>query len=215
MKRLLNLSIGILSTAVLFLFVESCSTSSTMITGTWEKPMVEHNYNNILVAALVPTTSSRSVIEQHMVQNLEKKGVEASQSIDVLPPRLIEKDSKKQQIINSIRGDGVDAILTVSLIDKDTEMRYVPGTGIYAPYPYYGFYGNFWGYYDYWYPRFYDPGYYTENKIYYMETNLYDAKSEDLIWSAQSETYNPVNLSTFSSEIADEIVDELENNGII
>ncbi len=215
MKRQLNLSIVLICATLIILFVGSCSTSSTVITGKWEKPMIEQNYNDILVAALVPTISSRSVIEQHMVEDLKEEGVNATQSIDRLPPQLIENEDTKQQIINSIRGDGVDAILTVSLIDKDTETRFVPGSEPYSPYPYYSFYGNFWGYYDYWYPRFYDSGYYTEDKIYYIETNLYDAKSEELIWSAQSETYNPVDIVTFSSEFAHEIVREMKNEGII
>jgi hypothetical protein len=44
---------------------------------------------------------------------------------------------------------------------------------------------------------------------------LYDAETEDLIWSAQSETYNPVNLETFSENFAEEIVEELQAKKII
>lgn len=214
MKRLIRLFATFFGSAVLLIMANSCGTS-TLVTGTWEKPMVTETYENILVTALVPTTSSRSAIERSMVANLRGEGTDASQSIDVIPPRLIEDDDKKREIQNAILRDGFDGILTVSLIDRDTETRYVRGSGMYRPYPYYSFYGSFWGYYDYWYPRFYEPGYYVENKVYYMETNLYDAETEDLVWSAQSETYDPVDLESFAEDFAEEIVDELKEQGLI
>ena len=214
MKKLIRLSVFLLGIPFLLISINSC-VSSTMVTGTWEKPDLEQSYDNIIVAAMVPTVSTRSSIEMKVVKHLEEEDVEASQSIDVLPPRYIDDDDTKQEIMNSIRNNGADGILTVSLIDKETETRYVRGTTPYTPYPHYGFYGSFWGYYNYWYPRFYDQGYYTEEKIYYIETNLYDADSENLIWSAQSKTYDPVDLENFSEDFAEAIVEQLNEAGII
>ncbi|HKL33493.1 MAG TPA: hypothetical protein VJ919_13210 [Tangfeifania sp.] len=214
MKRLIRLFTLFFSSAILLAIANSCGTS-TMVTGTWQKPAVTETYDNIMVTALVPTTSSRSAIERSMVANLREEGTDASQSIDVIPPRLIEEEDKKREIQNTIIRDGFDGVLTITLIDEDTETRYVRGSGMYRPYPYYGFYGNFWGYYDYWYPRFYEPGYYVENKVYYMETNLYDAQTEDLVWSAQSETYDPIDLESFAEGFSEEIVEELDEQGLI
>jgi len=214
MKRLIRLFTLFFSSAILLAIANSCGTS-TMVTGTWQKPAVTETYDNIMVTALVPTTSSRSAIERSMVANLREEGTDASQSIDVIPPRLIEEEDKKREIQNTIIRDGFDGVLTITLIDEDTETRYVRGSGMYRPYPYYGFYGNFWGYYDYWYPRFYEPGYYVENKVYYMETNLYDAQTEDLVWSAQSETYDPIDLESFADGFSEEIVEELDEQGLI
>ncbi len=214
MKKAIRFFTVFFASAVLLTIVNSCGTS-TMVTGTWEKPAVNKVYDNILVAALVPTNSSRSSIERNMVTYLREEGVDASQSIDIFPPRLIEDEDKKKEIQNSILNDGFDGILTVSLIDEDTKTRFVRGSGLYRPYPYYSFYGSFWGYYDYWYPYFYEPGYYVEDKVYYMETNLYDAQTEELVWSAQSETYDPVDLESFSSGFAREIVEELDEAALI
>jgi len=214
MKRWIRLLTVFFGSAVLLAMANSCGTS-TMVTGTWQKPAVTETYDNIMVTALVPTTSSRSAIERSMVANLREEGADASQSIDVIPPRLIEEEDKKREIQNTIIRDGFDGVLTITLIDEDTETRYVRGSGMYRPYPYYGFYGNFWGYYDYWYPRFYEPGYYVENKVYYMETNLYDAQTEDLVWSAQSETYDPIDLESFAEGFSEEIVEELDEQGLI
>ena len=215
MKKLLRMTTVIATGMIVSAFLHSCATSSTAITGSWDKPGVVQQYDDILVAVLTSTTSSRSAIEEEIVRQLRDEGVGASQSIEILPPRFIEDQDERRNILGAIQTDGMDAILTVSLIDKDTDMRYVPGGAAYAPYPAYGFYGTFWGYYNYWYPRFSSPGYYTEHDVYFMETNLYDAETEELVWSAQSETYNPVNLETFSENFAEEIVEELQEKNIV
>jgi hypothetical protein len=113
-----------------------------------------------------------------------------------------------------VNGKNMDAILTLSTVKQETQTRYVPGSSPYSPlgYPYYN---DFWGYYSYWYPRFYAPGYYVLDKIYYIEVNLYDTQTEKLVWSAQSKTYNPDDLPSFSREFSDVIADKLKNDGMI
>jgi hypothetical protein len=205
----------LLVSMIVIFYASSCRTSSTTITGTWEKENIIKEYNHILVAALTSNVNVKSTVEQHLEESLREHGLEASQSIELLPPRFIDDDNQKQKILNAIKEDGADAILTVSLIDRDTETRYVPGSASYAPYPAFRFYGNFWGYYNHWSPQFYSPGYYSEDKIYYIETNLYDAETEELIWSAQSQTYNPENLSRFSRDFGKEIVQRLLEDNIL
>jgi hypothetical protein len=214
MKKLNKIQL-ILISSLLLLFAFSCRTSSTMITGTWEREGIEKDYNHILVASLSTNVNLKASMERAMEQSLREKGVEASQSIDLIPPKFVDDEDQKRKIINAIRDDGVDAILTVSIIDKDTETRYTPGSAAYAPYPRHRFYGNFWGYYNHWYPRFYTPGYYSEDKIYFIETNLYDAETEDLIWSAQSQTYNPTDIESLSRDFVEEIVGRLAEDNII
>ena len=79
----------------------------------------------------------------------------------------------------------------------------------------FGFYGGFYNYYNYRYPAVYDPGYYTQDKTYFLETNLYDAETEKLLWSAQSRTYNPIDIDSFSEEFAGIIVARLKKEGLI
>ena len=189
----------------------SCSPSS-QITGSWKNPKSAVQYNNILVAAMTSSVEAKSTVENDMVNSLVGKGIMVSKSLDVFPPNF-GKDITKEEMMSKIRHRGSDAILTVTLVDKRTESRYLPGGYGYAPMP---MYSRFWGYYNYMYPTMYNnPGYYRQDRIYYMETNLYDAQTENLIWSAQSETYNPKDLSGFSQELANIIANKLEKDGII
>ena len=57
--------------------------------------------------------------------------------------------------------------------------------GVYSPPAYYGSWKN---YYANGYTNMYSPGYVEETKYAIMETNIYDAGNDKLIWSASSET---------------------------
>jgi hypothetical protein len=102
------------------------------------------------------------------------------------------------------------------LVDKKSETHYVPGTTAYSPYMGYGGgYGavGFGGYYGAAHTSMYStPGYYTEDKTYFMQANLFDAATEKMIWSAQSEAYDPSKISTFSKDYADLLVERMNRD---
>jgi hypothetical protein len=137
--------------------------------------------------------------------------------MESFPPSFSDdaKDIDNSDMLDKIRKTGVDGIITIALIDKETENRYVPGDYGYAPVTRFRYYGRFSGYYTMWYPTMYSPGYYEQNKIYFIEVNFYDANSEELVWSAQSETYNPSSLGQFSKEFAAVIVSKMQQDGVL
>ena len=120
-------------------------------------------------------------------------------------PNFTKDQSDKAVILAKVRELGCDAILTSALVDKQSETRYVPGTVTYAPYMGYGSYG-FGGYYGYMYPAMYgSPGYYTTEKTYFIETNLFDVASEKMIYSVQSTAYDPSTITAFSRDYCEAV----------
>jgi hypothetical protein len=51
--------------------------------------------------------------------------------------------------------------------------------------------------------------------VYYLETNLYDAKTEELIWAAQSETYDPSNINSFIKGYVKSTLERMQKDGLI
>jgi hypothetical protein len=190
---------------------------ATQITGSWKNSKVKTiNAERILVAALTGNTNARQTVENDLTAALQENGYKAIKSMDILPPTFTaSKEPDKEVILEKISGTGVDAILTIALINKETENRYVPGSYGYEPIARFGYFGGFWGYYNTWYPTLYASDYYTEGQVYFIETNLYDAKSEELLWSAQSETYNPGGLAGFSNDFAIAVFDKMRDDGVI
>jgi hypothetical protein len=192
---------------------------TTEITGSWKNANVNAGttkINRILVTALTARTNARQTVENDVAAALEKKGYETVKSIEVLPPTFTDGEKPdKNELYSKINETGADAILTVALLNKETENRYVPGNYNYAPIPRFGYYGTFWGYYNTRYPTLYSDGYYEEDEVYFIETNLYDAKTEELLWSAQSETYNAGSLASFAEDFAEVVVTEMEEEGLL
>lgn len=192
----------------------SCS-PSVKILGSWTSPsMSTTGYDDLFVTALTDNILARQIVEQDMDNLLNEKGVHAQSSFNILPPGFKTSGVDKNEVLQKIKALGSDAILTVAVLDQTNETRYVPGSTMYSPMGY-GYYGRFWGYYSYYNPVMYDPGYYTTDKNYYLEANLYDAETEELVWSSQSETTNPASIETFSKTFSETIVSQLIKDGLI
>ncbi|MGZ3900526.1 MAG: hypothetical protein ACXVNM_00095 [Bacteroidia bacterium] len=195
------------------IFLISCY-SSSKITGSWKSPkQTDKTYKSIFIAALTGNTVAKATIEKDLEQMLNKYGIGTVKSLDEFPPSFERDSIRKEVLIERVRKKGSEAILTVTLLRKETESRYT--TGNYAPMGRWGYYGSFGGYYNYWYPYAYSDTYYTRDDVYYLETNLYDSATEELIWSAQSQTYSYDGLATHSKEFSNIIGVQMKKDGIL
>ena len=199
-----------ISTALLF---SACS-PATKVTATWKDKNAEaKTYKNLFIVALGKNLAYKKTIEDKMATSLGNTGAKVTESTNVFPPDMTkDKALDREQLLQKFREAGCDGIISVALVNKDSETRYVPGTTAYAPG---GYYGNFWGYYGGMGPAMYDPGYYTTDKTYYLETNLYDVNTEKLVWSGQSETLNPDNIDKAATEFANIIVTKMVSDGVL
>ncbi|MCX2742141.1 hypothetical protein [Pontibacter anaerobius] len=173
------------------------------------------NYEKVVVAALTDNIRARQTVETDMQTQLQQRGIEATRSIDMFPPTVSQKGPDVNMLLKKVKDQNYDAIMTVALLDEETETRYVPGAYGYTPITRFGWYGRFRGYYTYWYPTIYDPGYYTEEKTYFLETNLYDVATENLQWSAQSQSHSPASLRKASVTLAELTVNQLAQENLI
>ncbi|RDI10240.1 hypothetical protein [Flavobacterium sp. AG291] len=182
----------------LLFLVTACGTN-TSVTGSYKDAAAPQKaYSKVFIVAISDRAAARQTVENGLAQLIASRGSATVKSSDVLPPNFRSGDvtKDKELILKKIRETNCDGILTVALVNQEHETRYVPGTTNYYPMGF-GYYGGFGTYYTYGYNNFYTPGYYTDDKIYYLESNLYDAESEKMVWSVQSKTYNPASLDDF------------------
>ncbi|HEY4325898.1 MAG TPA: hypothetical protein VGN20_18050 [Mucilaginibacter sp.] len=208
MKKLKYLNL--LLTAVLF--CAGCGTT-TDIMSSYKAPGVGVvSYKKMFVSALTDNASVRQTVENELARYMTEKGIVVVKSSDVFPPNFHStgEDKDKDVVLSKIKSADCDGILTVAMVNKETETRYVQGSGPVGPY-----YGSFGAYYGYGYGSFYSPGYYTEDKVYYLQTNIFDAKTEKLVWSAQSKTYNPSSLQDFLPGYEKAITEQIIKDGLV
>jgi hypothetical protein len=187
---------------ILLLLLNAC-TSTNKITYSWTNPNFKSstNYHKIFLAALVNNPHVRTHLEEEMWLTAKANGFDCERSWDYFPPSFSKPSPPSRELMmKEINRLECDLIFTITLTDKKSETRYIPGTyGLYGPFPGYGL--QFRGFYSYWYPYAYDPGYYVTDKTYFMEGNLFDTKTETLIWSIQTKSINPGSVEKFSKEL--------------
>ncbi|MFI5139918.1 MAG: hypothetical protein ACHQIM_19005, partial [Sphingobacteriales bacterium] len=156
-------------------------------------------------------------MENHFVNDLKDLGYNAVSSLQEYGPKAFDQMDEAAALAK-LKNSGVDAVITIVLLDKQKEKSYVPG-GIfyYSPYGYY--HNSFWGYRTALYHRIYEPGYYVVDTKYFWESNLYDMSTQQLMYSVQTESFDPANSESLAHEYGQIIVKNmveqnvLQNNG--
>jgi hypothetical protein len=208
------MKVNYLVASVISLLFISCS-SSVRITNSWKSENIpQTSYQKIMVVGMLPETERnlREEMENHLVVDLQRHGYNAISSFRELGPKAFENQTE-QEVLDKIKDYGVDAVLTIGLLDKQRERYYVPGRIYYSPYIVYQ--RHFWGYYTTIYHRIYTPGYYINNTKYFWESNFYDMNNRNLLYSAQTESFDPASAATLSHEYGQLIVNDMAKRGIL
>jgi hypothetical protein len=197
----------------------SCSSSSMRIMATWvnkdDKPVPQPGKHKIFIFVMTQNYDVQVNLENDLADAAEAKGIRTVKSIDAFGPILtLDKLPKNDVLLKAIRDLGCDGIFTVALVDQESKTHYVQGSsaGVFVPYPGYGAYYS--GYYAY-SPAFYTPGYYTTDKTYFIESNLFNAVTEKMLISMQSKVVNPPTAMKASKQYTQMLVTELQAQGFM
>lgn len=163
--------------------------------------------SNILVIAITGNEDSRRSFERQFVAQLKSAGVEAISSEDAIPMPA-DLEMKKETILDAVNQFENDAVIITHLIDKEEKEVYTRGGETQR-----GYYGFYHSRYRYSYAR--DPGYSSTSKTLRLETNLYDVKTEKLIWSGQSKTLSKDSKYQIINDVIKVVITDLQNNKLI
>lgn len=197
------------------LLLQGCQ--STNFSATWTIPdHSSRNFKKLLIVGMSRNVAARSTVEDEVVYFMRLKKINAVAASDVLPSDRAQVPKEKEAIRKILEDAGYDGVLTVSLMDVQRETNYVQGSNYYAPATFYGgYYGSFYSYYPNMYSNVYQPGYYVNTQTVYLETNLFDVDSGDLIWSAQSDTQDKNEVDELANSYARGLVSHVLKRKII
>lgn len=197
----------------------SCSNSSMRIMATWvnekDPPVPQPGRHKTFIFVMTQNYEAQLSLETDLANAAAAKGILTVKSIDAFGPILtIDKLPKKDVLLKAIRDLGCDLIFSIAVVDHTSETHYVPpsSSSVYVPYSGYGYYYS--GYYA-WTPELYSPGYYTTDKTYFIESNLFDANTEKMLVSMQSKVVNPPDITKASKQYTNMLVTELEARGLM
>lgn len=175
---------------------------------------------SVMIVVLSQNLKVKSLIENDLASAATARGIKAYKSITEFGPIATQEGLPlKDLFLQKVKDLNCDAIFAIRLLNKESQERYVQGSSIsFTPYPMYGYYGSFSGYYGYGYGSsvgMYNPGYYTTDKTYFVEANLYDAKTEEVLASIQSKAENPPAIEKSSKLYTQSLIDELVKYGLL
>lgn len=201
---------------IMALVLASCS--SSRITSSWKADQQNNatqnamHFNKIVVVGLFNDNNRdlRNEMETQLVQELKDEGINAVTSFSMYGPKSFT-NMKEDEVINQLNQNGVDGVITISLVDKNKERKFVYGSryrpGFYNPYRPWG-----WGYRPYYNPY---AGHYETNTNFVFETNMYDVTGKKLIYSVQSQSYDPSSLSTMANGYSKSVIKDLKKNNVL
>jgi hypothetical protein len=210
------------------LLLNSCG-PSVKITASWvnRDKIPAQPYKSVFIIALTENLDAKELFENELAKAAEARGLIAYTSMKAFGPVGIKDIAPiKKYFDQKLKDLNCETIFTLALVDAKSETRYVPGAvTVYAPYGYggyggyggfggYGTYGGFGGYYGYSTAVMSSPGYYTTDKTYFLEGNLFDVKTEEILLSIQSKADNPGSLQKSSKEYTQTLMDEVKKLGL-
>ena len=208
MKKILFLCIPIL------VLLSACSNSR--ITSSWVDPYSKTPLKKVMVVALLDDKDRRlkEQMENQLAQELTAQGLSATTAYHDFGPKSFE-GMKESEVIKQLRTSGIDGVISIVLLDQSKEKNYVAGNVNYEPQTVFVRTSRFYGYYTTIYNRVVTPGYYQTNTNYFFETNLYDVSRNKLLYSAQSETFDPSSVENMAEKHSKAIIKDMKSKAVL
>jgi len=110
---------------------------------------------------------------------------------------------KKETILNAVDQYESDAVIITHLIGKEEKDVYTRDGSAHR------------GFYGFYHSRYSDPGYSSTSTSVRLETNLYDVKTEKLMWSGKSKTWSKDSKDQIINDVIRAVINNLQKNKLI
>ena len=191
------------------ILLSSCATTS--LTTTWHDQSYANNSSlqDVLVIAVTEEETSRRLYEDGFVAKLAESGVRGIPSYSL---QISDIQPTKQAVQTAVAMADARFVLITRHLGTDKKQHYRPPQPIYVD-PYYS---RMYRYYPMAYREVhYSPGYnYTVTTV-SIESNLYDAQTEKLIWSAQSQSVDPKMSKSYFDSLVNVFAKDLQDKKLL
>lgn len=195
--------------ALLALVITAGCAAQSEMTNLWKDPSFTTGpMRNVLIVALRKDPVRRRMWEDAFVNELGARGLTATASYQLFQ----EAPPDTQEVIEAIRKNGYDAVLSSIRLPDETTSTYVPGTVRRETVTGRDFYGSF---HSYW-RDVQDPGHTETDEIRAFQTDVWATGSNGrLISSATLRTLESVSNRTVETAVSRYLIPELEKQGLV
>jgi hypothetical protein len=181
----------------------SCAT--TTVNSVWKNEKYTGGpLNKIAILGLGYNPAVRKLFEDEFVRELKARGVDA---VPTYPVLLSDELGDRDAAVTKVKSLGTDGVLAARVVDRKTTKIYTPE--VYS-FPY--SYNDFAGYYGY----VVSGGQVVQqDEVVSLETNVYDMKTGQLLWTARTDTWLGDYQQTLIRSFAGIIINKLSADKII
>lgn len=177
---------------------------STQLAATWRDPGAQplHFRHGVAVFATRDEALRRTVEDK-----LAAQFPNVTPSYRFLP--TVDTSIARAEVADRLRAEGYDGVIMMRVADVTITPVYTTGSYWYdRPYGFNSYWGYAWS-------TPYDPGYYVENRIVTIETQIYSLPDDRLIFAARSETTNPRSAGRLTDSVIRHIRERLRKDGLL
>lgn len=205
-----------LRTTISAIMITACisSCNSTHLISSWKAEDVKPKaYHNIMVWGLLTEKDSsiRRQMETHLVNDLVSKGYHAVSSTEVYREKAYKKFTSAE-ILDEFKNTGIDAVITLVLLDKEKEEKYYPSALNNEPM---NMYGNLDKYYQTIYEKVFSPGYYISTTTYFWESSLFELPASKITYSVRTKSLDPFTTEKLAHENGLRIITDMVKKKVI
>jgi len=181
----------------------------------WKNPKITDQISKVVVWGMFNKLEYEKPFEDGMTQYFNEKGLKAIAALDFINPNVKYDYSRMETLVDSL---GADAIVIFVYKGTDKSQDYVPPTTTVFPDYYYNYYGFYNWYYPYYAPGYNvvtTGGYWVTTTTVNLSANLYENKTDALIWSASVTITDPQYVDQAGIDIARSIYQDWVKNDIL
>ena len=187
------------------------SCSANKLTSSWKDASLDqYQMGTVLVVGIARDETKRRIYEDTFVSSLTEAGVQAIPSYTVSKQSVEPSEKALREMLTKAHATSV--LITHMISQKETE-SYQRSARLIGTNNYYG--STLYGYYPFIWSSIAPAGSYTSTIKVMLETNLYDVKTERLLWSAHSESTDPVMTRKYYQELIDLFLDDLKKDNLL
>jgi len=168
------------------------------------------NYRRIMVVVAAAQSETRRALEQALAFQLVQNDVVAVTSWSFFPGKQLPR---REDIEPKVREYGVDAVLVQRLVDFESDLK-LTSDQIYDVQQF-SFYGEIWLFYPVLYSEVSAPERLVGSAKARIQSNLYDAATAKLVWTATSDTIKPRTSGKAGESLAEAVVRRLKSDHMI
>lgn len=187
---------------VTMLALAAAGCSSVSVSNQWKDPAwVGPPVSNIVVVGIARSDTTRRVFEDTFVSQLRTAGIKAEASYTQIPPG----EGASVKLSDLVKASGADAVMVTRVQRVDRKVDVDPGYAGFSRRGFYGWYGGAWA----------ASPTVTQYDVVSLETTVWDAKNDKLVWSATSQRVASENIPKVTTELATTLIPKMKSDGVL